>query len=688
LLDIVVRDKKGKPVRNLKAGDMEIYEDGVKQDIRSFRFVGGREAVQGATSSAKSQNAAGPPAVRALRSVNPVCIVFHNLDPVSRLRANQAVLDFLKNEMQPNTYVGIFVLDDRLTPVYPFTNDRNEIAKAAQNSFSASPVDFTRASQAVLTANPNQATLVLAVNNAIRASSATVTQRVTGGEVATTSVAGADVATGRGANALRGDRVLERSDFGGLSGMREEDKIKTLIDEFGTLPGRKTVLLATTGLLTTGDPDRFQKLVDKATRAGITIYALDVTGTNENSSAQAGNLELGQVANVSRTQTQAAQGPGSLTAMKQKSRQGDNTELAVRASDRQASLRALSESTGGFLIANTNEFRKPFQRIMEDVDSHYEAAYRPVSDDYDGRLRKIEVKVARSDLRAESRTGYFALREGSLSLAPHETTALAILSTLPLPQSFPFRTAGFHFRSEAADSQGTLVFEVPGSSLAATAHPASGTHALHASVVALVKDAAGQVKDTFSIDAPYEVPDANLATLQQGAAMYTHPVALPPGQYTVQTAVLDREGSRASTSTMPFDLPQPTNGVGISSVVLVQRVEPVTGQANASDPLIFNGKRLVPFIGETLSADAKPFVYFVIYPDKKLADKPKVRVEFLVDGKVLASQTADLPAPDPSGTIPMIVKASTHEGHCELKITALQGSESATGNLKYAVASK
>ena len=37
--DVVVRDKKGRPVKDLTAAEFEVYEDGVKQEITSFRFV-------------------------------------------------------------------------------------------------------------------------------------------------------------------------------------------------------------------------------------------------------------------------------------------------------------------------------------------------------------------------------------------------------------------------------------------------------------------------------------------------------------------------------------------------------------------------------------------------------------------------------------------------------------------------
>jgi len=686
LLDLVVVDKRGKPVKNLKPADVAIYEDGARQELKSFRFVGVREAQAQKPLPAQQ----GHPLPRSLRAVNLVCIVFHNLDPVSRKYASEAVEEFLKADLPAETYVGMFVLDDRLTAIYPFTKNRVELNVAAAHAFSLRPVDFAKASEAVLTANPNQITITTVVSGHL----ATTAMATTGGEVAKSVVTGADVDTGPGANALRGDQVLEQRDFSNISGMRETDKVITMINQLGVLPGRKSVLLLSNGFLTTGEPEQFQAILNKANQSGVTVYALDAAGLSKTSTAQAAGLALGQVAGVSSTQTAATRvgvgidnTMGSTGAAKERSRQGDSLNDAVRASDTQASLRALAEGSGGFLIANTNDFRKPFQRIVDDVQAHYEASYRPTSGRYDGHLRKIEVKLARADLRVDSRTGYFAMPDfkGESELQPYETMALAALSASPLPHAFDFRASTFRFRNQGERSLGVLAFELPNASLSATSRPERKTHQLHPSLLALVKDSGGEIVDRFSLDAPFEIPDANLAAARAGAAVHTHVLSLPAGHYTVETAVLDRESGRASTAMLQFDNPAPPKGAALSSAMLIQRIEPVTGTPEPADPFLFQGKRLVPFLGASLPADAKPYLYFVVYPDRSIAEKPKLQVEFLVDGQMLAKQSADLPAPDASGAIPMLIRATAHTGNCELKITVLQGGESATQNVAYKI---
>ena len=119
--------------------------------------------------------------------------------------------------------------------------------------------------------------------------------------------------------------------------------------------------------------------------------------------------------------------------------------------------------------------------------------------------------------------------------------------------------------------------------------------------------------------------------------------------------------------------------------MLIQRLEPATGPADAADPMVVQGKRLVPFLASTLAADAKPYVYFAIYPDKAGTEKPKLRVEFKAEGQVLANQSYELPAADATGAIPMLIRAATHTGPCELKITVSQGNQTAARTLSYRI---
>src|SRR5580700_6002030 len=91
-LDLAVRDKKGRQVKNLKPGDVEIYEDGVRQQLLSFRMVAGREQQRREAENAKPGEATG--ASLPLRELNTVCIVFHNIDPVTRPHAVDIVKEF------------------------------------------------------------------------------------------------------------------------------------------------------------------------------------------------------------------------------------------------------------------------------------------------------------------------------------------------------------------------------------------------------------------------------------------------------------------------------------------------------------------------------------------------------------------------------------------------------------------
>ncbi len=695
LLDLVVRDKHGHLVRNLKPGDVEIYEDGVRRDILSFRLEAGPGGVpdQRASEEKRTAPVAGreapapsrPPAGRSLRALNVVCIVFHNLDPYTRKYAVDAAEEFLRDDLQPGTWVGVFSLSDRLTPLHSFTTDRQEMIEAIKSVTTGTGLDFMSAAQGVLSAEPIMSSVTLSGNGGPGGSvSADLT--ITGGELNRSAINGADVATSAGANMRRGDLAGQRRQFGQIEGMRETDQIRMTIEQLAKLPGRKTVLLFSPGLATTGDPDLFEAVLNKASRAGVTFFAIDVTGLTQNSNVVATVAALQHVTSLSKSQSKSDGNPG---VMMERMRQDDYLFNAVRTTDTQASLRALAEGTGGFLIGSTNDLKKPFEHVIEEIDAHYEAVYRPASDKYDGHLRKIEVKLGRPDLTVDSRPGYFALPDlkGSAPLTPFDVLGLLALERQPRPRAFDFRSAVLQFRAEGDNSQYALTYEVPASSLTATPEPEQKRHRLHLSLVGLVKDSSGQVVDRFSHDAPYEIPDDKLSSVEAASVPYTHVLSLPPGRYTVETAVLDRQGNREASSEVVFESPA-RKGMGLSSVTLVRKVEAVAGPPDAADPFRFENSRVTADLETALSASAKPYVYFVVYPDKAIPEPPRIVVQFLLNGQVLAKQVSDLPAPDASGAIPMVIESAAKPGDCELRIIAIQGPQALERSLKFTVAAQ
>ena len=525
---------------------------------------------------------------------------------MTRPHAIEIVKEFIKSNLPPETYIGIFNLNEKLAVVHEFTKNREELLAS---SFNGGAIDFNKASVALLTASPNIVTLTAQVNAA--AHTASVTEDTTGGEVSNTVIMGADVSNSTGANRVRGDEVREQADFANITGMHETDRITTLINQIGTLPGRKTILLVSTGLTTTGDPDLFQKILTNANSHGVTFYALDSTEMSAMvDTAQGSKLATGQVANVSKQQGTTN---ASLSVMRQNSHQGDDTISAVRTSDAQSSLRALSEGTGGFLIANTNDFRKSFQQLAADLDTHYEVVYRPASPKFDGRLRKVEVKLAHNDWQVESRTGYFAMPDlkGSGPLTPAESTAMAVLNTEPRPHSFDFHLTAYHFRKDDAKANATLAFELPSAKLGATADPARKLHKFQISLLALVRDANGEVVDKYSLEKPYFIADANLAAVRADQLTYTHGLDLPPGKYTVDAAVVDHEGAQATSQTGSFEIPAPPKGLAISSLAMVEHLDPVGAQPDAADPFTFQGKHVVPMVQAEVGPATKHWVYFV-----------------------------------------------------------------------------
>ena len=88
VLDLIVRDKKGKPITDLKPDELIITDNGVKQTITSFRLVHGSEAISQTGATTK---------LDPLRQLRLVTLAFENLgDAAQRKTAREAAVDLIK----------------------------------------------------------------------------------------------------------------------------------------------------------------------------------------------------------------------------------------------------------------------------------------------------------------------------------------------------------------------------------------------------------------------------------------------------------------------------------------------------------------------------------------------------------------------------------------------------------------
>ncbi len=131
-VDVAVLDKKGVPVQSLTAGDFELEEDGVGQEIRTFQYV--QNTGQADRNSEVSLTIRSPShaATEAAKDNVRLFLIFwdeyHIGQMVSATRARAYLTQFVRTAFGPTDIVGFM---DPLTPIdaIKFTRDRLELAE-------------------------------------------------------------------------------------------------------------------------------------------------------------------------------------------------------------------------------------------------------------------------------------------------------------------------------------------------------------------------------------------------------------------------------------------------------------------------------------------------------------------------------------------------------------------------------
>lgn len=668
LLDVVVRDKKQRLIKDLRISDFEVTDDGAPQKLRAFRLVGSDDA--SSPSAPRSAKTAAPAnaTVDPLRQIRLVTLVFDRLGTDARNNARVAVQDFLTSESGSNLFAAVFSIDQRLSVLQQYTSDRDKVQKAVAKVTSSASSLYKSESDQI-----EEELKTVSVQGAAGAAAPANGQGVPdSGSLASAAMAQMTL------NAMQFSQTLDRT----LQGRSSIFALKALIQEQYRLPGRKTLLYFSEGLSIPPEyVDEFNNLIGAANRANVSVYGVDARGLTTFSQNGAASALMSQSTSSSRSMQTQRQGPvtrDQVTA-------ADRSEEAIRANS-QNSLADISDKTGGFLIANSNDLRGQLHRVAEDMDTHYELSYTPAIDKFDGTFRKISVRVNRADAKIQTRSGYFALPFSSgRAPAPFEISMLSAISTVPPPRVIPFRSSSLHFQTPSGP-QSSVVIDVPLQGVEFARDEANKVYRVHFSVMAIYKDAEGSVVQKLSQDVPRQGPLDKIEAFKQGHFLYTQHVELPAGRYTLETAVFDSQTGKAGVKKAVAIVPPVSKGVGISSLAFVRSVsrQPAPASPNsAHDPFDLGTGTVTPGLDDTFkfAPGASVALFFTVYSQPGAAAPPDLTMEFLQDGKAIGRGEPKLPAADKDGRIPYVATSpigSFKPGQYEVRATVRQNGTAAT----------
>src|SRR5258708_28818495 len=105
---------------------------------------------------------------------------------------------------------------------------------------------------------------------------------------------------------------------------------------------------------------------------------------------------------------------------------GDAFRPMLNRFGQQSSLREMAERTGGKTFTNRNDLDIGIRNSIDDSSSYYTTSYKPANKNWDGKLRKIEIKTTRPGVILPYRKGYYALAPSILPRPKRESTQTSL----------------------------------------------------------------------------------------------------------------------------------------------------------------------------------------------------------------------------------------------------------------------
>jgi VWFA-related protein len=609
VVDFIARDKKtGAIIRDLKAEEIEISDAGKKQTLSGLRWVEGADA-----------------AVEPERKVRLVSILIDRFnDSGAIFLARRAADAFLADGLEPNTYYAVFVMQQSLQVIQPFTRDQAKIKAAVEAA--------TGAGDRKMSPDPNEPVP-------------------------------ADI---KPAFDLVQKNLMRVQNQGSGNGVF--DAMRAMASAQAAFPGRKSIMYISWGLWRDLSNDRqYETMVASLNRANVSVHSAIVSGVGANNNDNARSVATSAGARVGGGMTNNSRA------------EGMNNEAIMNSavSNFAENLQTFSRETAGHHIPGANEFNAPMAKLKEEIRGYYEASYTNTATS--DAVRTLKLSTRRPNVVLTSRANYLPVLPdadavGVSSMAVWEVNLLKALNAPPFPRDIDYRAAAVPFHAEGDRVVHSVAFHVPAANLQMVEDSKAKSASVHAYFLGVIRNQAGEIMGKVSRDLPFGVTQDKAALLKEAPMLFSELVSLPAGRYTLETAIMDDANRKMAAKKAVLNVGA-TSGLRLSQPVLMLRVDQ-RAKMDERDPWQFAGGKVAPNLFNTIKAGPNaelPF-YFVVYPTG--AEKTALKVALVQDDKVLAQGEPELPAPDAKGRIPFIATlpaGTLTAGNYEVRVTVQQG---------------
>jgi VWFA-related protein len=401
------------------------------------------------------------------------------------------------------------------------------------------------------------------------------------------------------------------SEFNVFNTDRQLSALQTAAKMLGSLNEKKSLVYFASGLRLNGIDNQAQlhATVDAAIKAGVSFWPIDARGL-------VAAAPLGDATQASPGNSGIYTGAAALAV-------SNAFQLS------QDTLFALAGDTGGKALFDTNDLTRCIVQAQQAISDYYVLGYYSSNTAQNGRFRRVKISLTQNtEAKLDYREGYYADKVFSKFTAVDKERQLE--DALMLEDPITDLTIAMeidHFQLNRAEYFVPIVVKIPGRELA-LAKRGGAEHTL-IDFVGEIKDLIGgttvtNVRDNVNI----KLSDATAAELAHRPIEYDTGFTLLPGKYMIKFLARDDETGRIGTYQTTFTIPnlnKEAERVPISSVVLgSQRIDQKDALYDAAkakerskeeavNPLVQDGKKLIPSVTRVFSIGREIYVYLQAY---------------------------------------------------------------------------